>query len=87
MAFRRTSFRICLALVRAIAGFFTVLVEPGKVPGALLEVLVTPPARLNKSPTKCSATRPISLICVWVKVLEMVGLYRVAPELEPALNR
>ena len=74
------------ALHGPLAALFTLILETGRIPGDMLQLLVVPLEKPEKPRSSCAAKRPISLICAVAKLLEVAVLHRILPAIEGQLN-
>ena len=79
-------FKNTRCLHKAIMRLANLILETGKFPTVLRRVHMVPLIKPGKDPHQVSSRRPISLLCVSVKIIETVLYHRLIHEVEPQLD-
>ena len=73
-------------LIRPLTRLFDGILETGRMPQKMLQVVMIPLDKVGRDPERCGSKRPISLIPVVSKVLEAVILHRLLSRFESCLE-
>ena len=73
-------------LIRHLTRLFNGILETGRMPQKMLQVVMIPLDKAGRDPERCGSKRPISLMPVVSKVLEAVILHRLLSRFESRLE-
>ena len=79
-------YKHCATLHGVIATLFNGMLETDQVPDMLGRFYVAPRDKPGKGPTRCEGKRPIALPSTLMKLLEMILVRRMLPQLEDSLS-
>ena len=73
-------------LHKLIVNLFDIILSTGNIPLQLRKLTIVPLDKPLKNPEHCKSKRPVSLLCVLAKALEVVVLHRMQNSLEQGLD-